>query len=157
MSIQRPFWLERIEAAWKRSPIVWLAGVRRSGKTTVAKLLSGSTYINCDLPSTKELLSEPEDFYRGVKTKIIIFDEIHQLHDPSQLLKIAADEFRNLRILATGSSTLIASKKFKDSLTGRKSVIHFVPVLCKELEAFGKNLEDRLLKGGSLRPSLLKT
>jgi predicted AAA+ superfamily ATPase len=34
--ILRPFWQQRIEDAWSEAPIVWLAGVRRSGKTTLA-------------------------------------------------------------------------------------------------------------------------
>ena len=46
-------------------------------------------------------------------------DEVHQLADPSRLLKIGADEFPKLKILATGSSTLAATQKFRDSLTGR--------------------------------------
>ncbi len=34
--IPRPFWVQRIEHAWQEAPIAWLAGVRRSGKTTLA-------------------------------------------------------------------------------------------------------------------------
>jgi len=29
---------------------VWLAGVRRVGKTTLARMLGGAEYLNCDLP-----------------------------------------------------------------------------------------------------------
>ena len=46
---------------------------------------------------------------------VVVFDEIHQLRDPARVLKIGADEFPNLKILATGSSTLAASKKFSDT------------------------------------------
>jgi hypothetical protein len=38
----------------------------------------------------------------------------------SEILKIAADHFPRLRILATGSSTLGVSARFRDTLTGRK-------------------------------------
>jgi len=48
-----------------------------------------------------------------------LIDEVHQQADPSRLLKIGADEFPKLKILATGSSTLAATQKFRDSLTGR--------------------------------------
>ncbi len=34
--IERPIWKERILTAWGEAPIVWLSGVRRSGKTTLA-------------------------------------------------------------------------------------------------------------------------
>ena len=60
------------------------------------------------------------------------FDEVHRLADPSLLLKIAADEYPGLRILATGSSTLAATGKFRDSLTGRKRAVQLYPVLWEE-------------------------
>jgi predicted AAA+ superfamily ATPase len=37
--ITRPFWQERIEAAWREAPIAWLAGFRRAGKTILAESL----------------------------------------------------------------------------------------------------------------------
>ena len=67
---------------------------------------------------------------------VVVFDEIHQLHDPTRLLKIGADVFPKLRILATGSSTFAASRKFRDTLTGRKRTVHLVPVTLDELPAF---------------------
>jgi len=147
-SINRSYWVQQILSVWKKKPIVWLAGVRRSGKTTLAKSFEGATYINCDLPSNQEKLAQIELFLSSLKTKILILDEIHQLPEASQILKIAADEFKGLRILATGSSTLLASKKFKDSLTGRKTQIHFVPVLVNELAAFQVDLHNRIHHGG---------
>jgi predicted AAA+ superfamily ATPase len=38
--IGRAFWLGRLRQSWQRAPIVWLAGVRRVGKTTLARSLS---------------------------------------------------------------------------------------------------------------------
>jgi uncharacterized protein len=138
-----------LEDAWTRAPVVWLAGVRRVGKTTLVKGLAGARYLNCDLPSTAERLEDPERFLRSLTEKILILDEVHQLPDPSRLLKIAADEFPKLRVVATGSSTLAATDKFKDSLSGRKRVVHLVPVLASELDAFGvPDLEHRMLRGG---------
>ncbi len=154
-NIERSFWLEKIQKSWTQRPIVWLAGVRRSGKTTLAKSIPQSVYINCDLPSEQRRLEDPEDFYLNLKAKVVVFDEIHQLPEASQLLKIGADHFKGIKILATGSSTLVASKKFKDSLTDRKRNIHFLPVLVSELAAFKSTLKKRILFGG-LPPSLLQ-
>jgi predicted AAA+ superfamily ATPase len=79
----------------------------------------------------------------------VLLDEVHQLPDPSRLLKIGADTRPGLRILATGSSTLAATRKFRDSLTGRKRSVRLVPVLVEELPAFWvKRVEDRLFLGG---------
>lgn len=147
--VPRPFWRARLDEAWAKAPIVWLAGVRRVGKTTLSRSLPDAIHLNCDLPSVAERLAEPERFFRTANRGTVVLDEIHQLADPSRLLKIAADEFPRLRILATGSSTLAATGKFRDALTGRKRVVHLVPVLTGELEAFGiADLGRRLLHGG---------
>ena len=153
--IQRPFWTDRLVAAWKQASIVWLTGPRRAGKTVLAQSLPDAEFLNCDLPSVAERLRDPESFFRSVKKKFVVLDEVHQLPDPSRLLKIGADAFPKLKILATGSSTLAATQKFRDSLTGRKRVVELVPVLHEELPAFGvADLRERLLRGG-LPPALL--
>jgi predicted AAA+ superfamily ATPase len=127
-----------------------LAGVRQSGKTTLARSLESDRvlYVNCDVPAVEDLVGDPVLFYRGCERPVVVFDEIHQLRDPSRLLKIGADEFPHLRILATGSSTLAAGDKFRDALTGRKRVVHLTPVLFGELADFGVGLQKRLFHGG---------
>src|SRR3989338_109317 len=156
--IERPHWKKRIENAWKEAPIVWLSGVRRSGKTTLAQALrdpKDTLYINCDLPITEDRIRDPELFFRSCEKPVVVFDEIHQLSDPSRLLKVGADLFPQLKILATGSSTLAASKKFRDTLTGRKRLVHLLPILWTELEIFScKDISRRLFQGG-LPPALL--
>ncbi|MBI5409816.1 MAG: ATP-binding protein [Nitrospirae bacterium] len=155
--IKRPFWIERIRRAWLEAPVVWLAGVRRAGKTTLAQSINegGIHYINCDLPVVSEMVSDPELFYRNCDRPIVVFDEIHQLRDPSRLLKIGADVFPHLKILATGSSTLAASRKFRDTLTGRKRTVHMTPVLWDELSAFQNSPLLKRLHHGGLPQALL--
>jgi len=149
--IPRPFWLNRIQISWQEAPIVWLAGVRRIGKTTLAQSLGPDSiaYINCDLPITHDIVADPELFFRNCTSPIVVFDEVHQLRDPSMVLKIGADLFPHLKIMATGSSTLAASRKFKDTLAGRKRLVHLTPVLWDELPAFeNAPLLKRLYHGG---------
>lgn len=156
--IRRPFWIERVEQAWKEAPIVWLAGVRRVGKTTLAQSLGEDRllhYVNCDLPVVHDMVADPELFYRTCDRPIVVFDEIHQLRDPSRLLKIGADVFPRLKILATGSSTLAASEKFQDTLTGRKRLVHLTPVLWDELPAFQETSILKRLHHGGLPQVLL--
>jgi len=152
----RPFWLQRIEQAWQEAPIAWLCGVRRCGKTTLAEALGGerALFVNCDLPSVEDMVRDPQLFYRSCTRPVVVFDEIHQLRDPARILKIGADAFPKLKIIATGSSTLAASKKFRDTLTGRKRTVHLLPVLWDELPVFGVPLYRRLYHGG-LPPALL--
>jgi hypothetical protein len=64
-------------------------------------------------------------------------------------LKIAADHFLKTKILATGSSTLGASTKFRDTLAGRKEELWLTPMTVGDLENFGTtNLPHRFLYGG---------
>jgi hypothetical protein len=147
--------MARLDAAWAKTSIVWLTGPRRVGKTVLARSLPDVEFLNCDLPSVAQRLADPESFYRAVRQPAVVFDEVHQLADPSRLLKIGADAFREIKILATGSSTLAATQKFRDSLTGRKRVVELMPVLFQELPAFGiADLRERLRLGG-LPPVLL--
>jgi uncharacterized protein len=157
--IAREFWIQRIMQAWRQRPVVWLSGVRRVGKTTIARMFPDALYNNCDLPSVVRQLADPELFFESLpKGTIVVFDEVHRLDDPSRLLKIAADEYPQLKVLATGSSTLSATKKFRDSLTGRKQTIYLPPVLWTECSLFGiTNLDHRLLHGGLPEPLLSKT
>jgi len=155
--IKRALWLKRIQQAWDRRSIVWLSGVRRVGKTTLTQMLPDAVYLNCDLPSTRQALEDPELFLESqAPDSVLAFDEVHHLDDPSRLLKIAADEYPRLKVLATGSSTLAATRKFRDSLTGRKQAVHLCPILWEECaEPFGvRDLDHRLLHGGLPEPLL---
>ncbi|RZD17174.1 MAG: hypothetical protein EVJ46_02795 [Candidatus Acididesulfobacter guangdongensis] len=56
------------------------------------------------------------------KPSLLILDEIQLLSDPSNALKLLHDHFTNLKVIATGSSSLDIKRKFSDSLAGRKKV-----------------------------------
>ena len=147
--IKRINWLNRIEILWRERSIVWLSGVRRAGKTILSKSLSNIEYFDCELPRVRSMLADSEMFLKGRRGKRIVLDEIHRLENPSELLKIAADHFPQTNILATGSSSLGASAKFKDTLTGRKAEIWLTPMISDDLKCFkNNNLKHRLLFGG---------
>jgi hypothetical protein len=63
--------------------------------------------------------------------------------------------FPHLRILAAGSSTLAASRKFRDTLAGRKREVHLTPVLWDELPAFHETPLFKRLHHGGLPEALL--
>ena len=146
---KRSFWLEQIGKAWERRSVIWLAGIRRVGKTFLSQSLTDAEYFDCELPRVRAMLEDAEGFLRPLRGRTIILDEIHRLQNPSELLKIAADHYPDVRILATGSSTLGASAKFKDTLTGRKESLWLTPMLAQDLVDFGDaDLAKRLLFGG---------
>jgi len=118
--VHRHFWLKLIEQAWKERSVAWLSGVRRVGKTCLCQDLPNVEYFDCELPRIRRTMVDPQSFLDGVRGKRIVLDEIHRLQNPSELLKIAADHYPRTRIVATGSSTLGASRKFRDTLAGRR-------------------------------------
>jgi len=156
-NIPRIWWKDRILEAWKRKSVIWLSGVRRAGKTILCQSLPDIEYFDCELPRIRQELEDVESFLKKMRGKSLVLDEIHRLHNPSELLKIAADHFPETKIIATGSSTLEASTKFKDTLTGRREKIWLTPMLIEEGKAFGNpDLEHRFLFGG-LPPFFLNT
>ncbi len=149
MIINRPIWQKRIEALWKERTVIWLMGVRRIGKTSLCRSLPNISYYDCELPRTRMLLEDPEAFLESQSGKRVVLDEIHRLDNPSELLKIAADHYQEVKILATGSSTLGVTAKFKDTLAGRKRELWLTPLLLEEMELFGSpDIRHRFLYGG---------
>lgn len=129
--------------------MVWLAGVRRVGKTTLCRSLPDADYLDCELPRVRNTLAQPEAFLDGARRRTVVLDEIHRLANPSELLKIAADHFPDTRIVATGSSMLGASSRFRDTLAGRKAELWLTPMMSADLVDFGRtDLKHRLLRGG---------
>lgn len=144
----RQSWIDRIERAWQRRSLVWLVGVRRVGKTVLCRSLDDIEYLDCELPSVRRTLTDPEAFLRSVRGKRVVLDEVHRLSDPSELLKIAADHFPDVRVVATGSSTLQATAKFRDSLSGRKEEVWLTPMIEADRLSAGGTLRERLGRGG---------
>jgi predicted AAA+ superfamily ATPase len=150
MIITRPFWQNLIEEAWRQRNVIWLMGIRRVGKTSLCQSLPDIEYLDCESPRVRQnMVVDPEAFLESKKGQRIIIDEIHKLEEPSELLKLAADYYPDVYIIATGSSTLGASKKFKDTLTGRKRELWLTPMLLSEMNLFGPvDLYHRFLFGG---------
>jgi predicted AAA+ superfamily ATPase len=147
--VRRAAWEARIESAWNQRSILWLAGVRRSGKTTLCQGLPETGYFDCERPRVRRMLEDPEAFLEDHRGQRLVLDEIHRLEAPSELLKIAADHFPDVRILATGSSTLGASSRFRDTLAGRKRTLRLTPMTHEDLATFGSlDIRHRMLRGG---------
>ncbi|MDR7446530.1 MAG: AAA family ATPase, partial [Armatimonadota bacterium] len=155
MWYKRTYWLLRLEEAWRSRSVVWLAGVRRAGKTVLCQSLPDVEYFDCELPRVRRQLQDPEAFLTSLRGRRVVLDEVHRLPDPSAVLKIAADHYPQVRLVATGSSTLGASAKFRDTLAGRREVVWLTPLMSQDLVDFG--LEDliRRLRHGGLPPFFL--
>jgi hypothetical protein len=123
--------------------------VRRAGKTYLCRSLPDVEYLDCELPRVRRMMDDPQAFLDGLRGRRLVLDEVHRLGNPSELLKIAADNYPDTLVLATGSSTLGASAKFADTLAGRKAELWLTPMTLADLSDFGNtDLRHRLLRGG---------
>ncbi|CAA6802662.1 MAG: Unknown protein [uncultured Sulfurovum sp.] len=140
--------------------VLFLLGTRQVGKTTLSKLIAQESgfenifffdfedkeyRVLFDNVSVKKL--EQVFKLEGIhsqKQTLIIFDEIQLLQDPSNMLKLIYDHFPNLKIIATGSSSLQIKAKFSDSLAGRKKIYKIEPLDFDEFLLFKG--EEKLLR-----------
>jgi len=147
--VSRVYWLERIRRSWEERSLIWLSGVRRVGKTVLCQSISDIEYFDCELSRTRKRMEDPQSFWDGLRGSKVVLDEIHRLDNPSEILKIAADYYQDIKIIATGSSTLGASTKFRDTLTGRKTELWLTPMITDDMIRFGNDdLAYRMLRGG---------
>lgn len=130
--------------------MLFLAGPRQVGKTTLAKTLlkkfgCEKLYYNWDDPVQKRSLkAQPfafETLLPSSTTKqnnqIIVFDEIHKQARWKNYLKGVYDRFHGkIKIIVTGSGRLNTYKKGSDSLMGRFFMYQMAPFSVGELLGF---------------------
>ena len=121
-----------ISDALRGNKVVILYGSRQTGKTTlVEKLLSaddirqdGVVMLSGDVLEERELLAyetmTPEKARSIVgEAKTLFVDEAQKIRDIGLTLKIIHDRLRDVRIVATGSSSFELSEEVGEPLTGR--------------------------------------
>lgn len=129
--------------------MVLISGPRQSGKTTLAKEISGKDmqFLTLDDPTTLDAArADPVGFIRGIGRAII--DEV--LRAPELLLPIKVEVDRDTRpgrFLLTGSANLMTIPKVADSLAGRLEVISLPPLAQSEILGRRSTFVDNLLFG----------
>ena len=133
--------------------IVVLHGARQVGKTSILQYLQDYLknagepvhYIDLEDSRLARILDEGvEEFMKyleeeglEVKKKLyVLIDEIQYLADPSSFLKLAADHYKHIRLIVSGSSSFNIKAKFKDSLAGRTVNFEIYPLSFEEFLLF---------------------
>lgn len=115
-----------------REKMVFLAGPRQVGKTTLARALlkDPEGYLNWDIRRDRNLILREE----WPRVPILALDEIHKFRKWRNLLKGLFDEYRGkMRILVTGSAKLDYYRFGGDSLQGRYHLLRLHPLSVAEL------------------------
>jgi predicted AAA+ superfamily ATPase len=134
--------------------MVFVAGPRQVGKTTLARRLSGAAagYLNWDAPADRERILRGE----LPASRLWIFDEIHKYRSWRGFLKGLYDRRRPAQqILVTGSARLDLYRHGGDSLQGRYHLLRLHPLSAAELGvSTAAGLLDLLRLGGFPEPFL---
>ena len=143
-------WLEREE-------IMTVIGPRQSGKTTLllktiehllAKKQPPETifYFNFDQEAFQTEMGQPEKLFSFVSSRSaswrtgrcwLFLDEIQRLKEPGLYLKILYDlPKKPLKIIVSGSSSLLLRAKIKEHLTGRQISFSLLPLSFSEAASY---------------------
>jgi predicted AAA+ superfamily ATPase len=140
-----------------RRKMVFVAGPRQVGKTTLARALPGAAkgYLNWDVPADRDRILRGE----LPVSALWVFDEIHKYRSWRGLLKGLYDRRRPAQqILVTGSARLEFYRYGGDSLQGRYHLLRLHPFSAAELGlTTPAQLIDLLRLGGFPEPFFLGT
>lgn len=150
-----------IESNIFQGKAIVIVGARQVGKTTLLQQIMQKTtesvaFWNCDEPETRELLTNTNIAQLQLaigENKIIIIDEAQRVENIGLTLKLIVDNFKEVQLIAAGSSAFDLRNKLNEPLTGRKFEYKLFPLSSAEIiQSKGlleekKRFESRLIYG----------
>lgn len=150
-----------IEARMFAGKAIIVIGARQVGKSTLFNMVlegrkESALQLNCDEPEVQEMLSAMNTQELRLligQNKILVIDEAQRVENIGMTLKRIADNFPDVQLLVTGSSSFELQNKLNEPLTGRNFEYHLFPLSTGELlNAQGllsvkQTLESRLIFG----------
>ena len=151
---------KRIEDSLFKGKIVVIYGARQVGKTTIVKHFQekypDSVYLNCDEPDVREALTDASSVeiksFIGDK-KLVFLDEAQRVKNIGLSLKLMVENFPEIQVVATGSSSFDLSNQISEPLTGRKYEFLIYPFSMQELSVgqseadIDRSIENRMIFG----------
>lgn len=123
-----------------KKPILVLYGARQVGKTTLIKSIlekfNKTLYLQGDDPKDALLLEHrsSDELNRIVSGyDLIVIDEAQRIKDIGITLKLIADNVKDAKVIASGSSSFELANKLSEPLTGRNRKFYLYPLSIKEL------------------------
>lgn len=132
-----------------------LYGARQTGKTTLMEQILApyreeTLFLNGDDADTREMftnLNATQLVPVIGNSKIVLLDEAQRIPETDLVLKIIHDNFKNVQLMATGSSSFDLANKINEPLTGRKFEFTLYPLSFQEMvDHHGFLTEKRLLE-----------
>ena len=155
------YYSKKINEFLKPNKTLILYGTRQVGKTTLLKeflkTYKKKAYSSTGENSNLQKILESNDFSKIIPFfedyDLIAIDEAQKIDNIGQGLKIIVDQIKNIKIIATGSSSFDLSNKVGEPLVGRQRIIKLFPISAMELvDNYGKmflgeQIENLLIYG----------
>jgi predicted AAA+ superfamily ATPase len=133
--------IDKILPLFFKEKVIIIYGARQVGKTTLLrqleeKLKEKILWLNGDEPDIREAFSNATSTQLKLiigNHKIVFIDEAQRIKNIGLALKLIIDNFPEIQIVATGSSSFELSDEIKEPLTGRKFEFHLYPLAMEEL------------------------
>lgn len=150
---------QSVESVFFKGKAIIILGPRQTGKTTLVQMILAQKehlFLNADDSVVQRQLQEPDTFriQQIIGNHTIVFiDEVQRLQQPGITMKLITDQFKQVQLIASGSSALEIRHQTNEPLTGRKWEYHLYPISWEELEkSLGfieaeKQLPQRLIYG----------
>ncbi len=136
-------------------------GARQVGKSTLFNTILENADVpaltlNCDEPEVKEMLTQMNTQELKMligNNRILMIDEAQRVDNIGMTLKRITDNFPDVQLMVTGSSSFELQDKLNEPLTGRKFEYHLFPLSTGELMdsqgllSVKQTLENRLVFG----------
>lgn len=150
-----------LESRFFAGKAIILVGPRQVGKSTLFKYLISQSdisamYLDCDDPETRSTLTSANNDELSLligNKRLIVIDEAQRVPEIGLTLKRIHDNFSDVQLLVTGSSSLDLGNKLNEPMTGRKFEYYLFPISTAEiydtsgLIAVKQSLENRLIYG----------
>ena len=148
-----------LENKINKGKAIILIGPRQVGKTTLIKAVINTKkhlFLDGDDSTVRNLLNTPNtEQIKSIigSNKLVFIDEAQRIEGIGLTLKIITDQFKDIQLLVSGSSSFDLSSALNEPLTGRKWEYELFPISWEEFEdkhnylVAEQQLENRLLYG----------
>jgi len=133
-------------------PVTAILGPRQCGKSTLIKEFlknhDSTIYLDLQLESDRQKLSNPEQYFTYNLGKQICLDEIQNVPEIFSTLRSIIDQDRRPgRFIILGSASRDLIKQSSESLAGRIGYLELSPFIYPEIKKY-KSLNDLWIQGG---------
>ncbi len=147
--------LKEIELSVKSRPVTLITGARQVGKSTLAQLFmkDGFSYVSLDNSRERELAKKDPNMFLELHPWPLIIDEVQRAPELFEAIEeiVNREKMSNPRnygmYIITGSQMYKLMNNVTESMAGRVSIIHMVPlsrseILDREERVFDFNIKE---------------